>query len=39
MVKGVLAVEGGANEDILSIKHNFYVTEGRFYWHPQLIIK
>lgn len=39
MVKGVLAVEGGANEDILSIKHNFYVIEGKSYWHPQLIIK
>lgn len=38
-VKGTLIINGGVGEDIRSVKHNFYVSEKGFNWHPQLIIK
>lgn len=38
-VKGILMVDGGAGENIRSVKHNFYVGEKGFNWNPQLILK
>lgn len=38
MVKGVMTIKNGAEEVILSAKHNFCITEKSCYWYPQLIL-
>lgn len=38
MVKGVMTIRNGADEIILSAKHNFFINEKGFYWYPQLIL-